>query len=230
MALVNDGTAWDWGNNTWGQLGDGTNTQRNTPVQIPLTCATLPIQLLSFSVQWKDNTQTKGLLQWSTAQEINNDYFSVEQSADGVSFTEIGTVAGAGNTNEPRTYSLIDNSPYTNQATYYRLKQVDFDGAFSYSDIEVLKPNTALEFIKLYPNPVVKELTYEVYAAKAMEVSTFIVNSLGQLVYSNNSSLTEGVSNHTINVSTLSAGEYIIHIKSTSGLHKIARRFVVGDK
>ncbi|MFM7023085.1 MAG: T9SS type A sorting domain-containing protein [Flavobacteriales bacterium] len=70
-------------------------------------------------------------LQWSTASEINNDYFSVEASNDGLSFLEKGRIAGAGNSSALQYYSFRDEA----KALYYRLKQVDFNGAYSYSEV-----------------------------------------------------------------------------------------------
>ena len=91
----------------------------------------LPIELLYFNAQC-ETSNTK--LIWATASETNNDYFSVEKSHDGSTFENIGNVAGAGFSNTLLPYSLIDDNPYSD-ITYYRLKQTDFNGNFTYSDI-----------------------------------------------------------------------------------------------
>ncbi|HLG34709.1 MAG TPA: T9SS type A sorting domain-containing protein [Bacteroidia bacterium] len=84
----------------------------------------LPIELLSFDCL----TKTSGIqLKWSTATEINNDYFKIERTMDGIIFETIGIVDGAGNSNQVRNYSFTDNNP-DKGANNYRLTQVDFDG------------------------------------------------------------------------------------------------------
>ena len=81
-------------------------------------------------------------LNWSTASEENNDYFEIQKSYDSEVFTPIGYVDGAGNSNEVLDYSYTDSE--TNKA-YYRLKQLDYDGEFEYSDIVVVKGNRRAE-------------------------------------------------------------------------------------
>ena len=91
----------------------------------------LPVNLVSFSAEIvKESIQ----LNWETASEIDNDYFSIEKSTDGISFEEIEKIAGNGNSNVPINYSFIDENPH-NGISYYRLKQVDFNGAYEYSAI-----------------------------------------------------------------------------------------------
>jgi len=96
----------------------------------------LPIELLSFSGRYSDG---KVFLNWATASEQNNNYFTIEKSSDGKSFEEIGKVNGSGNSSTIRHYNLTDNQLETSNLKtdfyYYRLKQTDFDGIFSYSDI-----------------------------------------------------------------------------------------------
>jgi hypothetical protein len=73
-------------------------------------------------------------LNWSTASEKNNDYFTVEKSIDSKNFVDVAKVQGAGNSNSELSYSSIDNNPF-NGISYYRLKQTDYDGQFTYSKI-----------------------------------------------------------------------------------------------
>jgi len=92
--------------------------------QIPL-----PITLLYFTARAEGK---RSLLNWETATEINNDRFEIERSPDGISFTKIGQVPGAGNSNVHISYQWYDNLPLKGN-NYYRLKQVDIDAKFSYS-------------------------------------------------------------------------------------------------
>ena len=99
------------------------------------TQQTLPVDLVSFEAEREgDNIK----LNWSTASEESNDYFEIQKSYDGEVFTPIGYVDGAGNSNAVLDYSYTDSE--TNKA-YYRLKQLDYDGEFEYSDIVVAKGN-----------------------------------------------------------------------------------------
>jgi hypothetical protein len=114
------------------------------------TTSPLPIELLSFTAT-KNNKVAD--IQWETATEINNDYYQVEKSKDGVNFESFNQVKGAGNSLSKLNYSIIDEKPY-NGISYYRLKQVDFNGAFSYSKIESVDFNSSKDFsFDVYPNP-----------------------------------------------------------------------------
>lgn len=111
-----------------GFADDGTASYYNdgcTPVGI------LPIVLSSFIGKPSANGN---LLKWTTLSETNNDYFTIEKSENGVDFYEIGNIIGAGTSNIENTYSFVDDSNMRN-ILYYRLKQTDFDGKFSYSEI-----------------------------------------------------------------------------------------------
>jgi len=111
-------------------------------------CGTvLPIELLTFTAEEKDNFV---YLNWVTASEINNDYYELQRSKDGINFEPFTRVNGAGNSNTTLYYSTIDDSPLQG-ISYYRLKQVDFNGQVSYSQIEAV--NLINDEITIYPNP-----------------------------------------------------------------------------
>ena len=84
----------------------------------------LPIELFSFTVE---NVKNSNLINWVTSSESNNDYFLVERSVDGINWTDIKRVIGAGNSNKQLSYEIVDKN-YLNTINYYRLTQVDFDG------------------------------------------------------------------------------------------------------
>ena len=108
----------------------------------------LPVKLNSFSVQ-KANASTQ--LDWSTEQEINSNYFSVERSADGRSWNSILRVSAAGNSSTVKNYRTFDNAPLTG-INYYRLKQFDLDGKYEYSIVKSISFNNAYS-ISVAPNP-----------------------------------------------------------------------------
>jgi Domain of unknown function (DUF3244) len=89
-------------------------------------------------------------LTWATATEINNDFFTIERSTDGRTFEEIAIIPGNGNTTEVSKYIHMDKNPERG-LNYYRLKQTDYDGQFSYSDLETVKFETEDNAIKIYP-------------------------------------------------------------------------------
>src|SRR5262249_31190645 len=90
--------------------------------------SSLPVKLLDFSAaQEKDHI----LLHWTTATEINNDYFTIEKSRDGITWTDIGIVSGAGNATTTKYYESIDPHPLDG-LSFYRLKQTDYNGASEY--------------------------------------------------------------------------------------------------
>jgi hypothetical protein len=94
----------------------------------------LPVTFTRYEVQKQGNT---ALIQWATAQEQNSRDFTVERSTDGSLYADIGTVAAAGNSNVPQTYSYTDNSPLAGN-NYYRLKQSDLDGQFIFTVVKLL--------------------------------------------------------------------------------------------
>lgn len=111
----------------------------------------LPIELISFTGK---ATDTGVDLAWTTASELNNDYMAVERSADGITFDEIGRVAGQGTTYQAQSYSFLDAFPLPG-INYYRLRQVDFDGTMAYHPvISVMFKGESRQDIRFYPNPV----------------------------------------------------------------------------
>ncbi len=115
------------------------------------TDAPLPIELVSFDVQEKEGNS---LLKWQTASELNNDYFEIQRSENGIHFEILDLISGAGTTTKKQLYTFIDHHPVAGM-NYYRLRQVDYDKQFTFSDIKSIR-NTFDEENKLnvFPNPV----------------------------------------------------------------------------
>ena len=108
----------------------------------------LPIELSNFTATLNNK---KVDVKWTTQSELNNDYFTVERSADNETFTAIGTVDGSGNTTQLHNYSFTDNNPLTG-LSYYRLRQTDFDGQ-SQANLPVVVNNIGSGVFTVYPNP-----------------------------------------------------------------------------
>jgi hypothetical protein len=113
--------------------------------------APLPIELISFDAELKGTFVD---LDWKTATELNNDYFVVERANENLDWKPILTVTGAGNSNSLLSYSERDRDPLDG-LSYYRLKQVDFDGQFAFSDPVSIFNNHIQnsDDVFMYPNP-----------------------------------------------------------------------------
>jgi len=127
-------------------------------------------------------------LDWRTASEINNDYFTIERSVDGVNFEIIDIINGAGNSNNILHYETIDSNPLEG-VSYYRLKQTDYDGQFEYSSIVSVRNHeeTISQEINVYPNPVLKNASNVNVKIKGFnedeEVSVKVINIFGKVEY-----------------------------------------------
>jgi hypothetical protein len=138
------------------------------------TLSTLPVELIDFYASKTENRTV--MTNWLTGSELNSDYFEIERSADGYNFESIGEIKAAGNSSSLLTYQFEDKNPL-NGVAYYRLKQVDFDGTFEYSDIKSIEieGNNAL----IYPNPV---SDWAKIAVNNENVTVSIVSSTGQVI------------------------------------------------
>ncbi|MCW3102647.1 MAG: hypothetical protein JWO09_1087 [Bacteroidetes bacterium] len=164
----------------------------------PTTVNPLPIELLSFTgIAGPDGN----LLSWSTASETNNDYFELERGRDASSFTTIGTIDGHGNSSTVLNYDLTDSHPLPG-INYYRLRQVDFNGEYTYSNAIAI--STAEEaFVLAYPNPAASQQISVDVSGNISEVS--IYNMMGEVVYHSCF-----VSGRTLSVDVLAKGVYVI--------------------
>ena len=110
----------------------------------------LPIELTEFSVKKMEEDKVK--INWQTASEENNEYFSVQRSSDGFSWEDISRINGAGNSTFTIDYSIVDEKPFSG-VSYYRLKQVDFNGDFEFSNIKSVRLELPNSRYSIYPNP-----------------------------------------------------------------------------
>ena len=173
----------------------------------------IPVELTSFSASIIDGNTT---LNWTTATELNNLGFEIEKSLNNEIFEKIGFVPGYGTTSESKNYNFfISNLP--SQKTYYRLKQVDFDGTFEYSSsVEVMGVTPVEFFLKQnYPNPFNPStkigFTLPIESNVKISVYNLIGQKVGELV---NSKFSAG--NHSVdfNASNLSSGIYLYKIEA----------------
>ncbi len=162
----------------------------------------LPIELISLTANCSDGSVK---VDWATASEINNDYFTLERSADGVNFEELTIVSGAGNSNNIVSYSWLDDNP-TSDIAYYRLKQTDFNGAFSYSEI-ISKNCQSNDEFRVYPNPVLNRLTLSGSSEKLMDYK--IISIEGKILKAG-----AFIGESQLDISNLSEGVYLVELIS----------------
>jgi len=143
--------------------------------------STLSVQLTSFNGECNKSQQK---LSWSTASEINNDYFTIEGSLDGIEFYTLDRITGAGNKNTQTNYNWTDYTISNLTSRYYRLKQNDFDGIYTYSPIIFNNCKKTKGDILIYPNPFSKELNIVLsQESNSEETVILIYDHLGRLVY-----------------------------------------------
>lgn len=127
-------------------------------VDVIFDATSLPVEWLGFTGQW---TGKSAQLDWQTATEVGSDYFDVERQNEAGSWDAIGQVQAAGESLTPNSYDFLDADPGPTNPVLYRLRQVDFDGAFTYSDIVSLNRSATEGTVSLYPNPAKNHLFVE---------------------------------------------------------------------
>lgn len=188
----------------------------------------LPIKLTYFSAK-KSDYNDDVLLQWNTAAEINNDHFELEvateMTVDGkLDFRKFGELPGAGTSSIPHDYDYTDDEPGKSGMRYYRLKQIDYDGTFTYSDIQPLSFGDKVELSELYPNPVTNILHFTIESSAEKDITISIYNLTGQEVYRNPVHLNEGSNMMTFDMTQIPRGYYIFNVAGGSDI-KIKEKF-----
>jgi hypothetical protein len=223
--LVPPGTAADGiGQPPYGDytvvVTDNNGCQATATEVIGANCApVLPVEMLSFTVT---KSGDDALLNWATASEVNNNFFDVQHSVNGEEFNYVGRVNSLnGNSTAVQNYQFVHNSP-AKGVNYYRLKQVDFDGTFEYSDIRSIMFGGAGNLV-IYPNPVNSTLNVQVPDGIEKAVVE-IVNATGQVVRSMNmTDMSQSVLQ--LNVSDLALGFYFIQMNTGADTYR--EQFVI---
>jgi hypothetical protein len=168
----------------------------------------LPIELISFDGKANGS---ENILNWTTGSEINNDYFTVLRSKNGIDFESIGSVDGSGNSTNTMNYNFVDEQPY-NGYNYYQLQQTDFDGQSALSRIvSILNSSSRNNPIVISPNPVRDFVEISNYDSNTIQYIE-LINTLGEVIFRTQNQ-------QLINVSSLPAGTYSLRISIADNIY-----------
>ncbi|MCH2228764.1 MAG: T9SS type A sorting domain-containing protein [Crocinitomicaceae bacterium] len=158
----------------------------------------LPVELSSFEVQCN---QDRPILTWATESELNNDYFEIEFTEDGISYESIGIVDGLGNSTVLQSYQFTVDNRYNKG--YFRLKQVDFDGAIEYSKVIMAHCNLNATFVYLNDEDIVISSDEMISEIQVFDMS-------GKVLYCG--------TEHNISTTDFSKGVYFVNVSTISGI------------
>ncbi len=209
-----------WTGSQWENLGrnsgtgnttSGSTTSSNRPTSFsPFTLGStnttnpLPITLLNFNALPVQNAVN---VSWTTTSEVNNDFFTIEKSQNGTDWSAIATVDAVGNSEQLTNYAHLDVNPIQG-VQYYRLKQTDINGDYTYSKVIAVKFESVATTVSIYPNPAKSTISIELSNDPSADVTINVLNSMGQVVMTAN-----GIgSTQTLDVQNLNSGVYYIEI------------------
>jgi hypothetical protein len=172
----------------------------------------LPIELIKFSANCE---ASETVINWTTASETNNDYFTIERSQDGSVFEEVAVIDGAGTSGELNSYEVTDKYPYAG-TSYYRIKQTDFDGNFEYSDLVAVScadDNTDFGIISAYDdgngnmNIAFNAGENDIYTATLYDIQ-------GRLMIEESGRTYAGTNQVKLNVANFARGIYMLTLRN----------------
>ncbi len=220
-----DGSKWanDGNQSTTGNTVAGTITASITPAlwsEFTLASTTventLPIELIDFKALYNKSSNGVDLL-WTTASEINSDYFEVERSLNGTDWYKVAKVRASGFSTAVLNYASSDPSPNKGM-NYYRLKEVDFNGAEYYSQVEVVEVGQTIFAVKAQPNPFSNRLLLSFYSERDQQVTSVVRSIFGQIVLNTIMDAKVGNNEFNIEISSVSLGTYVLEIHSEDKL------------
>jgi hypothetical protein len=186
----------------------------------------LPVELTIFTGY---NDGSINVLNWTTASELNSLKFEVEKSTDAVNFEYIGERPAAGNSSIPLNYTLNDNHPVLGN-NYYRLKMIDRDGSFTYSEIIIIKVNEisspADGIISVYPNPTNDKVNIIYQSGTNQKLNLDVFNAIGQSMFNATYEFNPGLNTIILDAAQYAKGMYIINLQNTSNGNKYQSKFV----
>jgi len=185
----------------------------------------LPVELISFDAKPKGKAVE---LTWVTATEIDNAYFEVQRSVNGIHFERIATLQGAGNSTITINYSIMDENPVVGNS-YYRLKQVDFDGTSDFSKIINVqyRSERKFEIISISPSPASSYTQLTLNVAEPDEIFIKIYDNKGDLLKKDKVVVLEGYNEIRLDVSGLPTGVYYITAQNSKAF--VSSRIIKSD-
>jgi hypothetical protein len=188
------------------------------------TCSfPLPIELIHFSADISKENENTICVEWITASEVNNDYFIVERSTDLIDWMTIAKLPGAGNSTQLLRYGIIDEDISGGQQYYYRLKQLDFNGAFSYSQICTVK--TLLNALHIETFSINGQLKVNIESPFNSQADLSIINMEGKILKKEPICIFEGSQIFNYNIQSFSSGSYTLVVTSVGNVY--TDRFII---
>ncbi len=186
-----------------------------------ITDTPLPVTLVDFDVKYE---QPVVKASWSTANELNNDYFLLERSPDGYDFSEIARIPGKGTSNVLNEYTVVDEIPLEGRS-YYRLKQVDFDGSYEHLGLRGVNIGTLHGELTISPNPTNRRQVEIRRKSRELTVTTIeLADFTGKVIETKNNGIaSEGDTVYYELPASLSSGSYFLRVyyNGTVESHKL---------
>lgn len=199
---------------------DNAGASTKDTVYIRSTAFALPVQWLYFNAH---NTGTQNKLVWATETQYQNKEFIIERSEDGVSFTNIGKVAGAGTALSVRNYEFTDNYKTTGK-TFYRIRQVSADGKSTLSTVASVSGNSRLiTTIEHFPNPAQKYVTVTVNKPEIGMLNISVYSIDGKQVLQHRLMKGQDMISTTLDVQRLLKGTYLMKVSIGNGVPEISK-------
>ncbi|HMT30245.1 MAG TPA: hypothetical protein PKD91_13300 [Bacteroidia bacterium] len=188
----------------------------DTTTVCPVLVSSLPVELIKFNAQVTADNNIQ--LMWETASEINNNYFKIERSNDGINFTEIGIVKGNGNTTQLHKYSFQDMNTVFDKVVYYRLKEVDFNGESSFSSVIPMQINSPVfTLIHAIFNFQSNEMQVLLSVGNAGTINYFLSDMMGKVIFTGSTNAVKGENLIRIDFDNLPNGIYHLNVIGKDG-------------
>ncbi|MFN6945025.1 MAG: glycoside hydrolase family 9 protein [Cytophagaceae bacterium] len=186
-------------------------------------CTVAPVEFISFSGSFISDNEAK--LEWKTAMELNNDRFEILRSVDGTKFEQVGTVSGVGNSSSLVSYGYVDQVSVNDDQYYYKLRQVDRDGGFSYSTVVDINRDL-INSMRIYPNPVVDNVHIAINSSVQGLATLEIISVTGSVVRKEHVHLKTGINNFNMQCAGITTGLYTIRVIASDGKFAVNKSFV----
>ena len=181
----------------------------------------LPVVLVGYTAELNnDKTIT---LNWNTAQETNASHFDIERSQDGTIWTVIGSVQAKGNSSTQTDYSYTDGHP-ASTVNYYRLRMVDLDGRYGYTEIKVLR-TSLVSTISFFPNPARDYVNVALGETSGTEVTVRLINQAGQVLQEKKAAAGNGTT-ISLPLQQYATGMYILSVSASDGTHESSKLLI----